>query len=384
MGFEFNPRVEQISSYPSTELAKKKKRLQEQGKKIFDFGAGDPIEPTAAFIREAVGKNVPVVSQYPKVWGVPELRESIRAYLRRRFAVELDAVTEILPCTGSKEAIFNAAFLLTGLGMRKNVIIGPAPGYFVMGRSALIAGAEYHTVELNEENNFLMELGEVSREVLKRCAIAWINYPHNPTGAECDLPYLERQSRICREYGILLCSDECYVDLYFSATPPPSILQVTREGVLAFHSCSKRSGMTAYRSGFIAGDKEVLKLYGSYRDNLGVAAPVYTQFAAASAWSDDAHCEERREYFRKKRELFEGFFKSQGLHVTKSAATFYYWIKAPSGFDGSSYADKLLQMGIIVSPGESFAPHCKDYFRVALVPSLDDCRKALELWTALK
>lgn len=377
---EFNPRVLRIAGYPSAELNKRKKQIVDQGKELFDFGTGDPIEPTPEFIREAVGKNTPKISQYPTVKGIAKLREAAAGYVQRRFGAALDPETEILPCTGSKEAIYNFTFLFVGPETKRNVVIGPSPGYPVMERSSIIAGAEYYRFELNPSNNFLMELGSLPESLLEKTAVAWINYPHNPTGAECSLDYLKRQAEIARKYDFVLASDECYADMYFGKDLPPSALQTGLKNIAAFHSCSKRSGMTAYRTGFVAGDREILSKFSSFRDTLGVAQPIYTQHAAALAWSDDAHAAERREVFKRKREIFLEFFKKHNFEWVDSESTLYFWIKTPGGISGKDYALKLLEHGIIVSPGGFFSESSEFWFRVALVPSIDDCRKALKLW----
>lgn len=380
---KFSSRVLKIADYPSANLAARKKKLKAEGKRLFDFGTGDPIEPTPSFIREAVGPAVPEVSQYPTVKGSEALIQSICGYMDRRFGVKLDPAKEVIQATGSKESIFNIAFLFIEPGCEKNIIIGPMPGYFVMERSATICGAEYYPYDLNPENNYLLDLETVPESILNRTAIVWINYPHNPTGAECDLAYLKKQVAICQKYGILLASDECYVDMYYGDAKPPSVLEVTKEGVIAFHSCSKRSGMTAYRSGFVAGDSKVIELYSNYRNTLGVATPIYTQAAATVAWADDKHVDERRAIFKEKRKIFLEFFDRNGFWYCKTDSTFYFWVKCPKGYTGQTYATKLMDLGIIVNPGEFFGPNCGDYFRVALVPSSEDSKEALTLWKTI-
>ena len=381
---QLSSRVLSISKYPTAQLTAKKKALVAAGKAVFDFGAGDPIEPTPAFIREAVSRGVPTISQYPTVRGSTELRKSIQGYVQRRFNVSLDPETEIVPCTGSKEAIYNFAFLFIEPGSAKNVIIGPSPGYFVMERSAIVLGAEYYAYPLTPENGFLLDLAKVPESILKRAAIVWLNYPHNPTGVECTRDYLREQIKIAERYGIVVASDECYVDVYFGTTPPPSVLEVQTKGVVAFHSCSKRSGMTAYRTGFMAGDRDILQAYAAFRDTLGVAQPIYTQVAATAAWSDDSHAAERMAIFKEKRDFFLDFLsKRMKLQVTPTDATFYLWVRAPAGMSGNDYTDRLLEAGIVASPGSSFGPGCENFFRVALVPSLADCKKVATIWEDL-
>ena len=141
--------------------------------------------------------------------------------------------------------------------------------------------------------------------------------------------------------------------------------------------------MTAYRTGFLAGDRDILQMFAGFRDNVGVATPVYTQAAAVAAWSDDRHPEDRRRAFAAKRAVFEEFFAKKGIEYAHNDATFYYWLKVPAGETDRSYTDKLLELGIVVGPGSNFGAFGGDRVRVALVPSLLDCRKAIELWSKL-
>lgn len=378
----FNPVITDVPPYPMGALAAKKAALLAKGLKVFDFGTGDPIEPTWEAIRSGVAAGVPVVSQYPHVKGLPELRQAVAAYLKRRFEVAVDYESEVLACSGSKEAIYNIHFLLVNSKGPKNVVVAPVPGYTPMERGAKICGAEYYPILLNPNNGFLLELSEVPEEVLKRTAMVWINYPHNPSGVGCDLDYLKRQIEIAKRYDIVVCSDECYADIYFDTTPPPSALQVAKEGVLAFHSCSKRSGMTAYRSGFIAGDAKLIKLYAEFRNTIGATPPVYTQTASIVAWGDDAHVRKRCEIFKQKHQVMTDFLRKKGVDFVESNTAFFIWAKAPGG-SGKRYADELLNHGIVVSPGEFFGEGCEEYFRVALVPSIEDCQAATKVWDKL-
>ena len=268
---------------------------------------------------------------------------------------------------------------MIGPKSKKNIVIAPEPGYPVMERGTVICGAEYYPYKLTEENGFLLDLKSIPQAILERTAMVWVNYPNNPTGVECSKAYYAEQIAIAKRYNILYCSDECYVDIYFGEAHP-SALEVSTEGVLAFHSTSKRSGMTAYRSGFIAGDKTVIKQFASMRNSVGVATPIYTMKAATAAWNDDVHAEDRRKIFKAKYDLFTAFFKEVGLYFQPTKATFYFWVKAPKGYSGEEYANKLLELGIVVGPGTFYGDHCTDFFRLALVPTLAECKEAIEIW----
>jgi aspartate/methionine/tyrosine aminotransferase len=214
--------------------------------------------------------------------------------------------------------------------------------------------------------------------------ILWINYPHNPTGASATYGYLERVAAFCREHDILLFSDECYNDIY-SGEPPPSILEVTRERTLAFCSLSKRSGMTGYRSAAMAGDPELIAALKKLRLSIGVASPSFIQKAATAAWQDDAHVEERNRVFGEKRALFVDFFDQASFRWTPTDASLYLWVEVPEGYGGDdeTYALRLLEEGIIVSPGSSFGPGGEGFFRVALVPGIKECKEAISIWENL-
>jgi aspartate/methionine/tyrosine aminotransferase len=232
---------------------------------------------------------------------------------------------------------------------------------------------------LREDNGYRLELEELGQPVLQETRIAWINYPHNPTGASVDLEYLRRQVEVAQRYDILLCADDCYLDLYFGDTPPPGILQVTQTGVLGVGSLSKRSDMTGYRSGYIAGDASVIAMLKRARPNFGVGSQDFIQAAATVAWSDDAHVAERRAIFRAKRDRLAAYLTSRGYEVSGSQGAIYLWVKVPS-LDRQTFFARLLEHGIVVSPGESFGAGGEGYFRMALVPNLEQIEHAIVEW----
>jgi succinyldiaminopimelate transaminase len=370
-----------LKPYPMAELQRRKAALAASGIAIHDFGTGDPVEPTPAFIPEALRQAVPAISQYPSVAGSPELRRAVAGYLGRRFGVTLDPATQILPSAGSKEAIFHLgpAFLDPVSG--RNRIVFGSPGYPVYESSALFAGGVAHPVVLTRDRGFRLELERLPAEVLASTAIAWINYPHNPTGACVDRAYLRAQADIARAHGILLASDECYQDLWFdSADPPPSLLQERIDGVLAFHSCSKRSGMTGYRSGFIAGDAKLIAEYRRWRVHFGVGSPEFIERAGAAAWSDDAHAAQRRTVFAAKYAVLAAGLAAKGIEILPSSAGLYLWARVPGDGDADRFAARCLERGIVISPGGFFGGGGEGWFRLALVPSIDACRAALAVW----
>jgi succinyldiaminopimelate transaminase len=299
--------------------------------------------------------------------------------MERRHGVALDPESEVLPATGSKEAIFHAplAFLHHSHG-RRGVVYG-TPGYPVYERGTLLAGGESLPVELKWENGFLLQPEAIDPE---RTRILWINYPHNPTGATATYEYLERVVEFCRNHDILLFSDECYNDIY-CGEPPPSILEITTDRTLAFCSLSKRSGMTGYRSAMMAGDPELISALRKLRPSIGVATQSFVQDAATAAWDDDAHVEKRRRTFGEKRDLFTEFFEEASLEYLPTEASFYLWVAVPDG-DDEAYALRLMEEGVIVAPGRAFGAGGEGYIRIALVPGLEDCKLAIQRWAGIE
>jgi succinyldiaminopimelate transaminase len=367
------------TTYFTVVLDQAKEDLARRGVPIFDFGVGDPIEPTPAFIRQALIDALDPVSQYPTIVGQRRLRAAIAGWAERRLGVSLDPNTQVLPAAGSKEAIFHLPLAIIGPEEKRRHIVYPSPSYPVYEGSARFTGCIAHPVPLREDNGYRLELEELGPETLSQTRIAWINYPHNPTGASIDLDYLRRQVEVARAYDILLCGDDCYLDLYFGETPPPGVLQVSQTGVLSFGSLSKRSGMTGYRSGYIAGDAAVIAMLKKARPNFGVGSQDFIQAAATVAWSDDAHVAERRAIFRAKRDRLAAYLTSRGYEVSGSQGAIYLWVKVPTP-DRQSFFARLLEQGIVVSPGESFGAGGEGYFRLALVPSLEQIEQAIAAW----
>ena len=374
-----NHTLREMKPYPMDELVRAKEGLKKAGRKVYDFGTGDPKEPTAFFIREAVKNAIPEVSQYPTVKGRKDLREAIVCWFKNRFGVPLDSEREVIPSAGSKEAIFHFPLVFIEEESTKNRVIFGTPAYPVYERGALFAGGVPTPCVLKYEEDFLLRLDKLPLSILEQTKIVWINYPHNPTGATAPLSYLEEIYGICKEYDIILCSDECYTEIYFG-DKPSSALQVGKENVVAFHSLSKRSGMTGYRSGFIAGDQKLIRQYLRFRSSFGVGSPDFVQIGAREAWKDENHVFERRRIFREKKEIFENFFKEEGIEFLDVKASFYFWVKTPEFISSKDYALHLLKYGIVVSPGEFFGAGGEGFFRIALVPSVNECKEAVKSW----
>ena len=377
-----NPILGALASYPIVELNRMRDAILAEGRPVYDFGTGDPREPTPAFIRDAFISALQPESSYPNIRGTPELRRAISDYLRRRFGITIDPETHVLPTSGSKEAVFHLPLALIDRDAPDRVGLFPDPGYPAYERGILFAGGEPVPMRLGGDHH--LRIGDLDEDILQRARLMIVNSPHNPTGVVLSLEELAEIHATCRAHNVLVVSDECYADIY-DDTPPPSMLEVATEGVIAVHSLSKRSGMTGYRSGFLVGDPAWISTLTRLRSNLGVAPGDCANAAATAAWAEEAHVEERRRVFAAKRALVLPFLRDAGIEVVDASATFYVWFKAPDGYTDESYARRLLQAGIVVSPGRLFA--CTDaangYLRMALVPTVETIREALAAWRTL-
>ncbi|MGI9016403.1 MAG: aminotransferase class I/II-fold pyridoxal phosphate-dependent enzyme [Euzebya sp.] len=380
-----NPVLARLGDYPLAAFQDLARSMRAESAASYDFSIGDPVEATPPFIRQALIDAVPEVSQYPTAAGLPELRAAITGWVSRRFGVSVDPDTQVLPTAGSKEAIFHIPLGLLDATSSRRWCVWGSPGYQPYERGALFAGGESDRVDLTPDEDWLLELSSLQTARLDRAFIAWLNYPHNPTGAVASAEYLRRQLDVARQHGVVLGSDECYVDIYPPAGPlPPSLLDVAEgdlTGILIAFSLSKRSGMTGYRCGALVGDPELIRQQRVMRPNIGTGSPEFVQWAAAAAWGDDVHAAERREIFEAKRTVMLAFCDEVGLAVSGSKATFYLWVRVPGG-DDVGYAKALLAHRLIASPGSAFGPAGAGWLRLALVPDLQGCRDAAQVWRA--
>jgi len=361
--------------YPFVRLVRRRQALAPAGLAIVDFGPGDPREETPAFVRQALRDGVPEMSSYPSVAGLPELRVACASWLARRFGVSIDPERELLPLNGSKEGVFLLALAVIARGGVRDTIVIPTPAYPVYASGAGFAGARVHEVPLHAARGWRFDPDDVPTEVWARTALVWLNSPHNPTGAVTGRAALERLAAIARREGFWVAADEAYAEVWFDG-PPPSMLELGTANVLALHTLSKRSAMTGYRSGFMAGDARLIEALRRFRPTVGVATPEFVQRAAIAAWNDDAHAEQQRRRFAAKRDVVAGAFARLGWTVEASEASFYLWMRVPDG-DDARFVDRLLTLGIAALPGSFLGAAGAGYVRWALVPALEGCAEAV-------
>lgn len=384
-------KIRSIPPYAFAEMNKLVEQLVSEGVDVIDFGTGDPRDETPEFIRNAAKTAIDTykTSGYPSYVGMEEFRDTIAQWYQRRFKVTLDPETEITSTIGSKEGIFNfpQAFLEIG-----DYVLMPSPGYPPYFSGTIFAGGVPYLYPLLPENNFYPDFSKIPDEIAKKAKILWMCYPNSPTGKTATVKLFEQSLEFCQKHNIILASDECYIDLYFREKTI-SALEVSKKGVVAFHSLSKRNNMTGYRVGFVCGDAEIIKVFKKLKTNIDSGTPNFMQEAAIAALNDDTHVQLMREKYKQRKDLTLAAFKKLGLQVAEPEGTFYIWQCVPSGYDSVSFAKRLLEKdcAVAVTPGQWIADTCGDgvnpgnnYVRLALVENAERVTEAAERISKLK
>ena len=374
-----SPVLRATATYPFVRLNDAVAERRARGLEVIDLGMGDPREPTDPAILDALRNGVRERMGYPAAVGLPELRDAVAAWVGRRFGVALDPGSQIVPTLGSKEAIFSFAQVVLDSPAGRDTVVVTEPGYPVPSRGAAFAGARVVELPLLDGHGFIPALDDVPDEVWDRAALVWLNSPNNPTGAIASLDYYARLATLARERGFVLAADEAYSELWFEAQPA-SVLQLPDlANVVAFNTLSKRSSMTGFRSGFVAGDPALIGALRQFRPNIGTAPQEFVQRASVVAWGDEAHVARARDSYRRKRDLLLGVLRRKGLRDAGGPATMYLWIAVPEGETSESHAARLLERGVLVTPGVYLGPSGEGYVRYALVPTEDECARAAEI-----
>ncbi len=340
---------------------------------------GEPQFETPDFIQKSLCDNAALLKKYPKTSGEVGLRDSQREFISKRFSVELSD-EQIIPTFGTREVLFNfPQFLL--FDKKEPVMAFTNPFYQIYEGAAIASKARVIHLNLNEQNNFKPEIDE---EQLSTCDLVILNFPNNPTTSCLTIDELGSWVFLALKHDFVLLNDECYSEIY-TGEPVPSLLEAsihvgntTFKNVLVINSISKRSSAPGLRSGFIAGDEDILKEYMKYRTYIGCASPLPLQSAASDAWSDEIHVEASREIYKKNFKIAKEI-----LGTDIPSATFYIWLKVknPIEFTIKLYQDynvKVLPGEFLARDNENGVNPGKDFVRIALVENEEKTRSACE------
>ena len=260
-------RLNSIGTYAFAEVNKKVAELRSKGIQPIDFGVGDPTIPTPEIVREATKKAIDrrKSSGYPSYTGSREFREAVSVWVKKRFDIAMDPEKEISSTIGSKEAVFNfhEGFVNPG-----DYVICPSPGYPPYTRGAIFAEGIPFQVPLLASNNFLIDFDDIPAKIAEKTKIIWLNYPNSPSGAVATEEYYKQAVEFAHKYNIIIASDEAYSEIYYTAEPPISVLNVCREDIVVFNSLSKRSAMTGYRIGWVMGDPALIDIFRKVKTNI--------------------------------------------------------------------------------------------------------------------
>jgi LL-diaminopimelate aminotransferase len=362
-------RLDQLPSYPMAEIPTIKRRLVQQGVDVIDLGAGDADFPPPEAAVEALARAArePAMSRYAFQLGLPAFREAAAAYMRRRFGVTLDPVTEVHPLLGSKEGIAHLAMAVLNPG---DVAIVPDPGYAVYQGGTVLADAEPYLCPITPGTNFLIELNDLPAGVVQRTRLVYLNYPNNPTAAIAPREYLERAVAFCREHGLVLAYDNPYCEITFDGYVAPSIFEIpgAKEVAVEFHSLSKSFCMTGWRLAWAAGNAELIAGLARVKNYVDTGAFLAIQAAGAAVLERaEAIVRPYVEGFRERRDAMVPELRAHGFECDTPSATMYLWVPLPDGVPSAQFQRRALEdAGVVVMPGTGLGQGGEGFFRVAL------------------
>lgn len=386
-----NSGLNHLHAYPFERLTALFKDVTVADKSAISLAIGEPKHPTPDFILDALKTNAGDIAYYPTTKGSNELRNAITDWLIQRFNLpqsSVDAEKNVLPVTGTREALFAITQAIVGDEKEKPIVVLPNPFYQIYEGAALLAGAEPYYLNCSEENNFIPDFLSVPENIWQRCQLVYLCSPGNPTGAVVNQNQVKQLLELAEKYDFIIASDECYSEIYLDeAQPPVGLLECANnlgnnefKRCLVFHSLSKRSNVPGLRSGFVAGDSELIASFLRYRTYHGCAMPLHVQKASVAAWHDESHVKENRDKYREKFSRFYDILKPV-LELTLPAASFYLWPKLPDS--DTDFARKLYTSeNIKVLPGSFLSRNVNDKnpgenrIRIALVAEVEECVEA--------
>lgn len=385
-----NPDLSKLQPYPFEKLTALKAAVTaDTSLAHIALSIGEPKHPAPDFVQQALIDNIARLENYPTTKGLPELSQAIADWLQQRFKLSaVDAQTQVIPVNGTREAIFAFTQAAIDRSASKPLVLSPNPFYQIYEGAAYLAGATPHFLPCLEENGFMPDFDAISADVWQHCQLLFLCSPGNPTGAVIPFEQLQKLLQLADEHDFIIASDECYSEIYVDGKEAPiGLLQACEQlgrhdykRCVVFHSLSKRSNLPGLRSGFIAGDAELLKPFLLYRTYHGCAMPLQTQLASIAAWGDEQHvAENRRQYSLKFAAVLD--ILQPVLDVRQTDASFYLWPKTP--INEETFAQQLYaRQQVTVLPG-SYLSRTVDginpganRIRMALVASVDECIEA--------
>ncbi|MDD5432918.1 MAG: LL-diaminopimelate aminotransferase [Candidatus Omnitrophica bacterium] len=379
--FKLSKKLNSLPPYLFLEIDKAKRKARAEGRDIIDIGIGDPDQPTPKYIIEALHQASldPSTHRYALDQGMPALRRSIEGWYKRRFNVDLNPDTEVLPLIGSKEGIahFPLGFLNEG-----DYSLVPDPCYPPYKGGTILAGGKPYLMPLLEQNAFLPDLKKIPASICKKAKIIFINYPNNPTNACAEKSFFKEVIDFVRKNKLILISDLAYSEMSYDGYKAPSIFEVegAKEVAIEFHSLSKTYNMTGWRVGWACGNSELVAALAKVKSNVdsGIFTAIQLAGIAALEGPQD-HVKNMCALYQERRDVLVGGLNSLGWKVRVPKATFYVWIKIPNKMSSIKFAALLLEKAnIVATPGVGFGKYGEGYIRMALTVPKERIKEALE------
>ncbi len=392
-----NPLLDQLQPYPFARLREAMQGINPpEGAVPVHLHIGEPKHPTPEVITNALTASLHELEKYPLTAGLPELRQACADWMRRRYdGLTVNPDTEVLPVLGSREALFSfvQAVLNPVSDDLKPVVLSPNPFYQIYEGAAILGGGEIRFANCPAPS-FKPDWKSITEDVWQRTKVMFVCSPNNPSGSVLQLEDWQEIFNLQDKYGFIIASDECYSEIYFDGNKPIGGLQAAAQlgrsnrNIVMFTSLSKRSNVPGLRSGFVAGDAELLKNFLLYRTYHGSAMSIPVQRASVAAWNDEEHVIANRRLYQEKFDRVIPILQ-QAFDVKLPDASFYIWLKVPDG-DDLSFTKNLWQKAAIqVLPGRFLARDTEwgnpgeGYVRIALVADVDSCVKAAETIVSL-
>jgi len=366
---KFAQRLDTVPPYLFAELERKIAEKRAAGVDVISLGIGDPDLPTPEPVIEALaaGARDPSTHQYPTNHGTDEFRAGATDFYRRRFGVELDPRSEVVPALGGKEAVGHIALALLDPG---GVCLSPDPGYPPYTSGPVFAGADVHYLPLRPEHGFLPELDAIPDDVLGRANLLFLDYPNNPTGAVVRDGYFERAVALAHANDLVVVHDNAYSELCYDGYVAPSFLETpgAKDVGVEIFSLSKGWNMTGWRAGLVAGNAEVVERYRQLKTNLDSGMFEAVQRATVAALTDARDFpREMSAVYQRRRDLLAEALAAIGLDVQPPKATPYFWVPVPEGHTSASFTELVLEeAAVVVSPGPSFGPSGEGFVRLSM------------------
>jgi LL-diaminopimelate aminotransferase len=362
-------RIAALPPYLFAEIDRKVAAAKAAGVDVISFGVGDPDLPTPDFIVDelASAAHDPSTHQYPSYFGLPELREAIAAFYQRRFGVELDPGTQVLPLIGSKEGIAHLPWAFVDPG---DPVLVPEPGYPVYEIGTILAGGEAVHIPMSADEGWYPNFATVDRAAADRAKVLWLNYPSNPTSAVASLEQLEQAVRFSADHDLLLAHDNAYSEITYDGFVAPSILQVpgALDVAIEFGSLSKTFNMTGWRIGWAVGSEVAIEALGRVKTNIDSGVFNAVQRAAVVALNSDMpHLPEVIATYQRRRDRIMEVFWDAGWKVDAAKGALYVWLPTPPGESSVSFTARLLEdAGVVVAPGTGYGPSGEGFIRLSL------------------